>query len=153
MRPTDERLIVWRRFSGTARWFQLAISRELEDTVGLSLAELEMLILVRASGGTLRMAELARRVGITKAGMTKMVDRVGEMGFVRREPSQEDRRVKAVVLTQRGRNILKATRPRLERWLEERFHSCLSAADMAAVDRAMRKLIAHNDVTDPADRP
>lgn len=152
MRPADERLVVWRRFSGTARWFQSAISDFLEETSRLSLAELELLIQVRAAGGEVPMAVLAQRLGITRAGMTKMVDRLAAIGYLRRRRSSTDRRVRNLILTDRGRTTMTETRPLLERWLERNFHGRLSATDLRAIDRAMGKLIAANRFPDPADR-
>jgi MarR family transcriptional regulator for hemolysin len=53
----------------------------------------------------LSQSELADKLGIEGASMVAMVDRLVKAGFVIREPSTTDRRVKRVVLTEAG-NLL-----------------------------------------------
>ena len=53
----------------------------------------------------LSQSELADRLGVEGATMVAMIDRLVKAGFVIREPSTTDRRVKRIVLTQAG-NVL-----------------------------------------------
>jgi DNA-binding MarR family transcriptional regulator len=50
----------------------------------------------------LSMKELAQRMGCDASFVTTVADTLERRGFVRREPSQRDRRVKNLVLTQEG---------------------------------------------------
>ena len=52
--------------------------------------------------GPLSQSELAQRLDVEGATMVAMVDRLVKAGFVVREPSLTDRRVKRVVLTPAG---------------------------------------------------
>lgn len=60
----------------------------------------------RLAAGPLRMTELAEAVGGSLASTSGVVDRLAQRGFVRRVPSQEDRRVVTVELTDEGRAAL-----------------------------------------------
>ena len=62
----------------------------------------------RLESGPLRMTELAEAVGASLASTSGVVDRLAQRGFVRRVPSQEDRRVVTVELTDEGREALVA---------------------------------------------
>ncbi len=72
-----------------------------------------MLLLDHAEeGGTsLTPAELAEMSGITRAGMTGVVDSLEKERLVTRTPSKEDRRMMAVSLTAAGRAMLDEVLP------------------------------------------
>jgi DNA-binding MarR family transcriptional regulator len=52
--------------------------------------------------GVLSMKELAQQMGCDASFITTVADTLERRGFVRREPSQRDRRVKNLVLTEEG---------------------------------------------------
>jgi DNA-binding MarR family transcriptional regulator len=52
--------------------------------------------------GVLSMKELAQHIGCDASFVTAIADTLERRGFVRREPSQRDRRVKNLVLTDEG---------------------------------------------------
>ena len=52
--------------------------------------------------GVLSMKELAQHMGCDASFITSVADTLERRGFVRREPSQRDRRVKNLVLTEEG---------------------------------------------------
>jgi MarR family transcriptional regulator for hemolysin len=96
------------RFSGalqsTARAWRQAVDRRLKY-LGVSQASW-MTIAVAAKARTpLSQSELAHRLAVEGATMVAMVDRLVKAGFVIREPSTTDRRIKRVVLTPAG-NLL-----------------------------------------------
>lgn len=51
------------------------------------------------------MGELARRLGCDNSNITGIVDRLESRGLIARSPSPEDRRVKLLVLTERGEEL------------------------------------------------
>ena len=57
--------------------------------------------------GDMTMAELSRCLSIDAGALTRTFDRLEKKGLVRRERSQEDRRVVLVGLTDEGRDALK----------------------------------------------
>jgi DNA-binding MarR family transcriptional regulator len=58
--------------------------------------------------GRMTHAELARRLWLTRATLTGVVDTLEKAGYVRRERDGSDRRVVWLVLTEAGRERLKA---------------------------------------------
>ena len=151
MHETLENLVVWRRFSGVAAHFRDAVDAVLQEKVDLSLSELYLMIQVRSAGGRTKMGDLSDGLKITKAGITKMVDRLEAQGHVRRERAENDRRVRYITLTQKGARTMRSTRPKLQVWLEEHFLRPLSDSDLKAVNAAMLKIIAANGMEDPAE--
>lgn len=52
------------------------------------------------------MSELGRRIGLSRAAITTLVDRLTDLGYVVRTPDAEDRRRMRVVLTAAGRELV-----------------------------------------------
>ncbi len=146
------KLVVWRRFSGVATFFRNSIDDILRERVDLSLSELQLLIQIRSAGGSIRMVDIAQALRISKAGITKMVGRLEEQGHVRRKASVEDGRVRNVVLTTKGANRLKKTRPHLSQWLNQHFTDVFNDQELKTLNKAMLKLIEANQIQDPADQ-
>ena len=145
-------MVVWRRFSGVATFFLHAIDDFLQSNAKVSLKELQLLIQLRSGGGTLRMMDLASRLRITKAGITKMVGRLEQQDLVQRQVSETDRRVKYVTLTDGGLERLAGTAPKMTKWLHAHFLDVFDEAELKMLNTAMLKLIDVNDMADPADR-
>lgn len=102
----------------TALWNQL--NRKLEATHGLPLRWFEpMRIVSLAENQHLQVNEIAEALIITVGGTSKLVDRISDAGYFRREPDPGDRRVSRVVLTPAGKrklaSALKSHREELER--------------------------------------
>ena len=68
---------------------------------GAGIAPHDLLAMFKLEGG-LAMKELAQRMGCDASFVTTVADTLEARGFVRREPSQRDRRVKNLVLTPDG---------------------------------------------------
>jgi MarR family transcriptional regulator for hemolysin len=96
------------RFSGalhnTSRAWRQALDRRLKY-LGVSQASWMTIAVAAKARQPLSQSELAESLGVEGATMVAMVDRLVKAGFVIREPSTTDRRVKRVVLTQTG-NLL-----------------------------------------------
>jgi MarR family transcriptional regulator, transcriptional regulator for hemolysin len=96
------------RFSGalhnTSRAWRQALDRRLKN-LGVSQASWMTIAMAAKARSPLSQSELADKLGVEGATMVAMVDRLVRAGFVIREPSTTDRRIKRVVLTQAG-NLL-----------------------------------------------
>src|ERR1700760_4603615 len=68
---------------------------------GFGVAPPDLLAMFKLEGG-LAMKELAQRLGCDASFVTAIADNLEKRGFVRREPSQRDRRIKNLVLTPDG---------------------------------------------------
>ncbi len=86
------------------------VDARLRHQHDLPLSFFESLHFVGATRGGLRVGDLARRLGVTVGGTSKLVDRIEQTGLIARELDPGDRRASRVVLTQRGRRTLRAAR-------------------------------------------
>jgi DNA-binding MarR family transcriptional regulator len=73
--------------------------------VGIDPREFLLLRFVAATEGQSQQA-LAERLAVPPSRMVALVDRLEEAGFVERRPDPEDRRVRRLHLTRKGRGVL-----------------------------------------------
>jgi len=101
-------LTIEERFSAalhhTARCWRQALDRRLKD-LGVGQAGWMAIAIIAKAGEPLSQTELAHRLGVEDPSMVAMIDRLVKAGFVLRVPSQTDRRIKLIVLTQEGEQL------------------------------------------------
>ncbi|QUN07449.1 MarR family transcriptional regulator [Shewanella yunxiaonensis] len=71
---------------------------------GVSLAQVHTVEILGANG-SMRMKELADKLGITTGTLTVQIDRLVKLGLVERQPSVKDRRSVEVLLTEKGQQM------------------------------------------------
>lgn len=88
------------------------IDRALLRSTGLSLSQYDVLLeLHHADDQRLRMAELAERTVVSRSRVSRIVDELTARGLTGRESDAADGRVARVVITDRGREALRAAWP------------------------------------------
>jgi DNA-binding MarR family transcriptional regulator len=95
----------------------IAVSRN-SVTSTLRLAQMRALLRLASAEG-LTMGELARRIGVSCAAATQVVDQLVDLGLVARERDTEDRRVVRLWLTERARPELEQALARRARQVRE----------------------------------
>ncbi|WP_373324395.1 MarR family winged helix-turn-helix transcriptional regulator [Tepidiforma flava] len=98
--------------------------------------------LEEAEGNRLRMTELARRVVISKSGLTRLVDRMVEAGLVTRCPDDADRRGRWVEMTPAGFERLRDAAPRHLRGVRQYFTSELDEPSAGVLAHVLGRIAA-----------
>jgi DNA-binding MarR family transcriptional regulator len=94
---------------------------------------------------------LAERMGMTRGGVSKLVDRLVTKRLVTRRDRSDDRRFQSIALTAAGRRLIPQLAALADENDEEFFHP-LSSAERAALMAAMKKLVeAHGLQTVPTE--
>jgi DNA-binding MarR family transcriptional regulator len=97
-----------------------AVDARLKSEFGLPLTHFEPMSVIGRLPGC-RVYDIARELGITTGGTSKLVDRIEASGFCRRLPNPADRRSSLLELTEEGRRLLAgagvAFDDELQRWL------------------------------------
>jgi MarR family 2-MHQ and catechol resistance regulon transcriptional repressor len=99
--------------------------------------------------GPLPVNVLGRKLLLTTGSITTAVDRLAKRGLVARKDDPEDRRVRLVTLTPKGRQLIKPAFTRHEADLEE-VVSVLTRAERATLVALLRKLGKGAEGTDGA---
>jgi MarR family transcriptional regulator for hemolysin len=89
---------------GTARAWRVAIDRRLKH-LGISQASWMAIALAAKEREPLSQTKLAARVGVEDPTMVATIDRLVKAGYMLRTPSETDRRVKLISLTEAGMAI------------------------------------------------
>lgn len=89
---------------GTARAWRVAIDRRLKH-LGISQASWMAIAYTAKEKEPPSQTRLAARVGVEDPTMVATIDRLVKAGYMLRTPSETDRRVKLVSLTDQGREI------------------------------------------------
>ncbi|HZX25809.1 MAG TPA: MarR family transcriptional regulator [Telluria sp.] len=126
---------------------QAVLTEEVErrlDAAGLpSLAWYDVLwALERAPERRLRMHELADGMVLSRSNLTRLVDRLGEAGLLRRETDPADRRGAFAVLEPKGEELRRRMWPVYAAAIRELYDAHLDAEEQKVLGAALRKLIA-----------
>lgn len=135
---------------GTLRAAVLVLSRRLRHQVGssdpsggdqapgdaydVSATEVATLARIRRCA-PITPSDLARAEHVRPPSMTAILERLAQLGLIRREPHPHDGRRVLVSLTPEGETFLERTRAVRTRWLAGQFDQ-LDAADQAALTAA-----------------
>ena len=138
---SDERIVLMGLIVETNGHLSRALGSELERACGLPLTWFDVLIrLGRAAEKRLTMSQLAEGVLLTSGGITRLVDRMTEAGYVERQSCPSDRRSIYVALTDTGRaKMQEAVEVHLE-GLDRHLVGPLDESERQELDRILRKL-------------
>ena len=94
---------------------------------------------------------LAQRIGMTRGGVSKLVDRLVTKRFVTRRERSDDRRFQSIALTVAGQRLVPQLATLADQNDDEFFHP-LSSGERAALIATMKKLVeAHGLQTLPTE--
>lgn len=108
-----------------------SISRDMRSQGQMSIEHYDVLVTLEyATGHRLRLSELAERVLLSRSGLTRLVDRLEERGFVNREVCPNDRRGSYAVLTAEGLKAREECWVMLESAIQKHFASKLDESKL-----------------------
>jgi DNA-binding MarR family transcriptional regulator len=97
-------------------------------------------------------SDIGDDLGITSAAASQMLDRLVHQKLILRSEDQHDRRLKQIVLTAKGRQVLQASLQAGQSWLSD-LANALTAAEKKQVMAAMHALIEKANQFEPQPDP
>jgi DNA-binding MarR family transcriptional regulator len=151
---TESEQRAWRGLVRMTAQLQARLGRQLAAS-GLSLADYDVLVpLSEATGGRLRMYELAAHLDWEQSRLSHHLARMQRRGLVAREDCAQDRRGAFVLLTEQGRAVIEQAAPGHVEAVRRLVFDGLSAAQVAALatvtDDVLARLAA-DDMPAPND--
>jgi DNA-binding MarR family transcriptional regulator len=151
-------LAIWRNLHLADAVICAELNARLTARVGCSLIEHDALAWVGAAPSQrLRMQDLARLLQVTPGGLTRIIDRTVDRGWIERDRPAGNRREVYAVLTPKGRDLLGPARQTYAEVLDETITSHLEDADLSALLGISHKLLMvlkvgyrGQDITRPA---
>src|SRR6476661_6254504 len=86
-------------------------------------------------------SRLAGRLGMTKQGAAKLVESLENLGYVERQAHLADARARRIVLTVRGRDLLRCSAA-IQRATERRWATVIGAEDARRLRTGLEKIVA-----------
>jgi MarR family 2-MHQ and catechol resistance regulon transcriptional repressor len=137
----DDRITLMGLLAETHTKLTRILGATLEDGCGLPLTWFDVLIrLARSPQQRLTMTQLATQVSLTTGGVTRLIDRIAEAGYVERQNCPSDRRSVYVALTAAGSEKLHEAVAAHLKDLERHLFEPLDAGERVALAGALRKL-------------
>lgn len=138
-RASKTELDAWGAFLRAGSSSTQALEAALADT-GVSYSEYDVLLnVLNGARDGMRPTELAGSVVITKSGLTRLVDRLVERGYLERRACPSDRRGQLIVATPDGRRAFRRAAPNVVRAIGTLFGG-QSADDVALFRRASERI-------------
>jgi DNA-binding MarR family transcriptional regulator len=117
------------------------LTRRMETECGVSVLEHGSLYeLSNAPERRLPMADLADRLGLSPSATTRLVDRLEERTWVRRESPRENRRTVNVIITPDGRRAYVRNNRLFTATVQEAVAAHLDAEEMSTLISLLRRL-------------
>jgi len=89
--------------------------------------------------GTLHVTQISERLRIPRPRMTQLIDRLVNLGMVKRQRNSRDRRTINVMLSTKGKAFLKKHQKMIRDSIKMTL-SCLSTEELADLSSSLRKL-------------
>ncbi|MGD9932597.1 MAG: MarR family winged helix-turn-helix transcriptional regulator [Dehalococcoidia bacterium] len=140
--PSNAEVAAWRSFITAYSRLTDVLERELQAERDMPLTWYDVLVVLQeAPGQQLRMHDLAEQVLLSRAGLTRLVDRMTTAGLVERIPCPEDRRGTYVRITNSGRKANLEAAPVHLGGVREHFTRHLSAKELSAMRTAFDRVV------------
>jgi len=139
---TEQR--AWRAFIAAQRVINSKIEQQLQRDSGMPHTYFEILVrLADAPDGRLRMSELALSTLGSRSRLSHAVDRLEKNGWVCRQDVETDRRGQVAVLTDHGREVLRAAAPGHVDTVRQLVFDALSAEQVGQLYEICAALAQH----------
>ncbi len=137
---------LWRTWSQLNNELSARLQRELQDDAQLSLSDYEVLVhLTDNAEGRVRVSDLARLLQWGTSRVSHHVTRMRRRGLVERVECVEDGRGAFVAVTPEGRTAIERAAPGHVAAVRRLVIDTLDAKDVAALNVAFDKMLAHLD--------
>jgi DNA-binding MarR family transcriptional regulator len=118
------------------------LAQRLDAELDMLPEEADLLMRLEAAPEQrLRMADASSALALSKSGVTRLVDRLAERGFVERAACPKDRRVVYCGLTEAGRDAVGEAAPLLAAGADEYLSAHLTDSEADAVLKGLRVIL------------
>jgi DNA-binding MarR family transcriptional regulator len=136
----------WRSWLTATTVLREQLSRELQESHGLTITDYEILVrLSESDTKSIRMSDLAKLTLLSRSRLSHQIDRMETAGLVSREVSPDDRRGQLAVLTNSGMKALVSAAPDHVEGVRKHFVDVLTDAEYKALGHAAKKIADHLD--------
>ncbi|MEM9292459.1 MAG: MarR family winged helix-turn-helix transcriptional regulator [Acidobacteriota bacterium] len=137
----DPDVLAFGDFLEAFRGLEKALAADLKRRTGMPHKWFDALIrIAMESKKAIPMAELCAGTGLTSGGATRLVDRLEEVGYVKRVGLPSDRRVQLAALTEKGAEALDAAAVVHGENIRQHFTGKLSGEELELLLGLLRRI-------------
>ncbi len=119
-----------------------AVAAAIADKAPLTIDEYDVLLCIQRSiGGRIRLSQLAEDTVYTKSGITRILKRFEEVGYVVKKTCSEDGRGSYAELTDRGRRALGETWKHYSTAVIELLSSCFTTHEAEELQTYLARVV------------
>ncbi len=134
-------MAAWEAFVRAYAVTSHALERAAETRGGLPIGEHFLLVQIARGPETgVRPTDLAARSLLTKSGVTRAIDRLEHDGLVERRACPSDGRAQHILLTARGRHLVRRSAPSHIRAIAKHFADPLAPGELGVLTRALERI-------------
>jgi len=115
---------------------------------GLSMTQFNTLVFLHHKGPS-AVTDIADELGVSSAAASQMLDRLVQEGYITRTEDQRDRRLKKIVLTEKGEELLDQGLDARQQWIKK-LGEALSSSEKDQLATAFNLMISKMSQTDIA---
>src|SRR4051812_45339248 len=131
---SDQQLAAWRGMLQVHAEVTQLLDAQMRAEHGMSVSSYEVLMfLAEAPDRRLRMSQIADRVLLSRSGLTRLVDRLVELGYVTRCAAEDDGRGAFAELTKAGQEKFEAARRSHREGVRDVFLDRLTITDQVVL--------------------
>lgn len=110
---------LWLRLLACSTLIEAELRRQFRENFNFTLPRFDILAQLDREPGGLVQGELSKRLMVSQANVTPIIERLIADGFVTRSPSNLDRRIQIICLTVEGRQKFRRMAKKHNVWLAE----------------------------------
>lgn len=114
-----DKMRLWLRLLTCTTMIDTELRRLFRETFNFTVPRFDILAQLEREPGGLVQGELSKRLMVSQANVTPIIERLIADGFVTRRPSNLDRRIQIICLTVEGRQKFRRMAKKLSVWLAD----------------------------------
>jgi DNA-binding MarR family transcriptional regulator len=127
------------------KWLEVSMHRSVRHLIcyargsGLSMSQLGALFYIHRRGSS-GVTDLGEHLGVTSAAASQMLERLVQQELILRSEDPNDRRVKQIILADKGLQVLQESMRTCQNWLYD-LAETLSDSEKEAIEAALNTLV------------
>lgn len=134
-----QKLRIWLRLLASTTMIENEIRSRLREQFAFTLPRFDLLAQLDRAEEGLSLGEVSRRLMVSAANITAIVEKLVEDGYITRVQSQTDRRAQIIRMTHAGRSAFRTMARAHSEWISE-FFSELPPDDLAQINSVLTQL-------------
>jgi DNA-binding MarR family transcriptional regulator len=134
-----QELRIWLRLFASTTLIENEIRSRLREHFGFTLPRFDLLAQLDRAHEGLSLGEISRRLMVSAANITSIVEKLVEDGYITRSQSALDRRTQIIRMTHAGRSAFRTMARAHSEWITE-FLSDLSDGDLVQLNSVLTQL-------------